>query len=853
MQEAFQREREGFQREREGFQRERTALENAAAEARARAETEGTALAKAERALQDMMRDSVVRNALLRVRDHESLRKRCLTDPPIEITGDVLPKIISQVECTVNENRGSSNLSKDERGLIIVRAPPRHGKSLLLDRIFLNAVNICVVKTTFNSTTHFTRDHRDLNDKDLCIWHFVARVYLAVYTAGKEANVSGLIPALKGQFKTPEDAFWSMHVKLHAASIKCVVYALDELSNMTSITTDDQNARFSEFITACNIPQGADQPPWFVATMFTHTSLSLSTGAAGLSGSIRATFHFDCVDPDQTRGLIAAILACYRTHRPSQAEFPTMLWEVCKSSPGLLGELARRVYLALCNRRTPPGSFYEFAELLPWAQRLGQTSSEAWSLLEQYFRGMMLEAPMVDENVRLQLIDCQLALESTGSDGAQGSSVQSGVPVVHPVPFAVAVVVTNKVKSVKKLKEVPVEDVPVDVPLTYLERCIAASANHKTVITDKRSTTLDGGPAEIFALNALHLRALYFSSPVPVSATAWFRSGWHRHSNDVPPSYVKLQGDTNGSVLHLAFQFGRVSLMHLITPVLYNLFPVGCEEAADFVARHVKPADLDIAVDGQQADLKLAEICRNSFPQYDKEFLRELRSDYGMRDTDTDQLYDSKFQKAVTDKKPVGVFGDQWARFMEQRSQVGTVCKSVEVPDGYHVVQVKADEPDFRIHPAGANAVKVDDDVIRVNSFPVDVSAKDLDTISERLHGTPNRTFFVEPTATNAACEFTLATYWAATDDIPTPSIELIYVEIKDRRELNGKDVTHKLRPLTSARKAPLKFSEEVFGGDVCVRELLVIAGRCDHMFDFRVGGGDEMKRMPPDAARHQR
>ena len=66
-----------------------------------------------------------------------------------------------------------------------------------------------------------------------------------------------------------------------------------------------------------------------------------------ISGIVKETLTVGWIPENEGRPLLAAVLYIYVTHGTS---FPTLLWEVCKSAPGMLGERYWQAVLASRQR-----------------------------------------------------------------------------------------------------------------------------------------------------------------------------------------------------------------------------------------------------------------------------------------------------------------------------------------------------------------------------------------------------------------------------------------------------------------------------------------------------------------------
>jgi len=87
-----------------------------------------------------------------------------------------LQETVNSIEQLIDRNTGV----KESYAFIYVVNPPRHGKSLLLDRLFLNRDDICVVEMTYNNTTNLTFDEVNSRSSRLALYYFWLRFIHAV-------------------------------------------------------------------------------------------------------------------------------------------------------------------------------------------------------------------------------------------------------------------------------------------------------------------------------------------------------------------------------------------------------------------------------------------------------------------------------------------------------------------------------------------------------------------------------------------------------------------------------------------------------------------------------------------------
>ena len=95
--------------------------------------------------------------------------------PPI-IIGN-LQEIVTLIELNVSKDTNSAESDKWCKSFpfICVVNPPRHGKTLLLDRLFMNRDDICVVEMTHNSYTNLTTEGVYGKSCEIALYYFWLR------------------------------------------------------------------------------------------------------------------------------------------------------------------------------------------------------------------------------------------------------------------------------------------------------------------------------------------------------------------------------------------------------------------------------------------------------------------------------------------------------------------------------------------------------------------------------------------------------------------------------------------------------------------------------------------------------
>lgn len=79
-------------------------------------------------------------------------RARLAYTPTWSFAGD-LKETARAIEAFVSKTVSTGRGTKEDLKMVYVSNPPRHGKSLLLDNIFPNGTDVCVLTTTYNAAS----------------------------------------------------------------------------------------------------------------------------------------------------------------------------------------------------------------------------------------------------------------------------------------------------------------------------------------------------------------------------------------------------------------------------------------------------------------------------------------------------------------------------------------------------------------------------------------------------------------------------------------------------------------------------------------------------------------------------
>ena len=138
------------------------------------------------------------------------------------------------------EKLDDCDLSKENNSFICLVNPPRHGKSLLLDRLFFGRTDVRVVEMTYNAYTNFTGV--EAKTYKVAMYYFWLRfIKAAVNSIYSIAQLEEIV----GKFDPDQyyDFYWSKHIILDKFNIDPfsrddggdypLLIAVDEFSKLT--------------------------------------------------------------------------------------------------------------------------------------------------------------------------------------------------------------------------------------------------------------------------------------------------------------------------------------------------------------------------------------------------------------------------------------------------------------------------------------------------------------------------------------------------------------------------------------------------------------------------------------------
>ena len=408
-------------------------------------------------------------------------------------------------------------------------------------------------------------------------------------------------------------------------------------------------------------------------------------------------------------------------------------------------------------------TFHNFATRLKWHGAVTSRAVENLELVSSYFQ---LKMGSCDEP-SLSLLCEKMINEQLASGSVTNCDI---------VPFCIVALLLEK----------PVNGSDF---LKLLHEAVSGGLDRKLSLAGTRSNCSGGQPCEDFVLAALKMRCLL--SPVEqFPVTNWFRPCWNIPSTAEhckQPAYFMFKAKDEIPATHVLFTYGVEALKSLLTPTLYQLFPIGCDDVADFVCSNNE--SLDTAQD--------IEV-----------FAAFQKSSHRSPTTTTEHV----------------------------RANLLYICLEADNP--------RADP--FMLNPRQAcRMIHLDR-----GSFPKNANQLSMTSVIEDLSQHLGQSTFVCPkNKNNEGCEWTIATL--RDDPMGGKLLELIYVELKDRRTTRIDEIAKKLCAVTldtwTDKCEIVAYCQQ---NNIRARQLLVIAGRCDDIFNVVTADVDECKKQRIKAQR---
>ena len=509
---------------------------------------------------------------------HDFQRKNLTMHHPKIIIGNLekVVKSIEQLVDTSSSNKGNFNV-KENYPFICVVNPPRHGKSLLLDRLFLNRNDVCVIEMTYNSTTNLT--DQESKSSRISLYYFWLRFIHAVipfeYSLHELTDKVGPFNELKNYnllwaTNILKDVFNMIPFTNVDGTSKSLLIAVDEFSKLVdkaqSWNKDDKNS----FVSAL---QNEHKAKPFVRFVFTSFNRGITKLMEAYSAPVM-TFALSLCDFSSARPLLQQIKNQYdKKDSIENTKFPTLLYEVVKSTPGLVGLWAERLFHGTKCRDL---SLYAFAEHMTWANEITNMANlqNNWDLLVRFL--ICLERKDVDG---IESYDEELGkvgdLMITNLTGVMSNGEGGDMKVPLISPFC-TVQIVRKYNFDHNVNSSLLEEKQLHAQL-------------KSAINTCEMWSNDNGQAfENFVLSALTVRILlrmiynerqkFLNGEIqPSSQPMVVFKFYDLFPVNKDSTFVSEMNDVDGNPFEFYIHSisDKVSLMNLLTIPLYYIFPIG--------------------------------------------------------------------------------------------------------------------------------------------------------------------------------------------------------------------------------------------------------------------------------------
>jgi hypothetical protein len=550
------------------------------------------------------------------------------TTPPVfgeeYIVGN-LNQIVEKIEQHIKQSLESNHNVKENLPFHCVINPPRHGKSLLLDRLFLNDKTVIVIGLTYNSTTGLIDE--ELESPSTALKWFWIRVLKSMLQLRPELRtLSNLLQI--------DQCDWPAVQSLIIADLssnpfldetgqeKNILFCIDEFSVLTDrILQRWERDQQKEFISRLHSMKQACYP--FLQIVMTGFHLNMNTLLK--SSSTLQCYTLDLCDISSSRPLLKKILETYKEHSSrfeDPIHFPLFLFEVVKSTPGLIGFWAENLQRNFFCR-----TIYDFAQQMVWVNNIirldhGGPLKSNWLLIYRYLIRFVEESSEGLAELEEEIVAAEIGKRSP----------------LEIIPLCFVAIVGRA--SLKYCGEDPVQQKILD----KLAALFAALGKIRPE-PDKK----DGKPFEQLTLTALHVRLLllneiqcgndrvppkghptiHFEDLMESTATETKensliadvvpREKLNRRINTRFRSFFHVPASESYSGLHptLAILFSvhlirsKESLQHLLLPPLYHIFPLGIQSLEPQWDQETS-STLRALIDSRRDDYRLAPLDGNA-------------------------------------------------------------------------------------------------------------------------------------------------------------------------------------------------------------------------------------------------
>mmetsp|Transcript_16375 Transcript_16375/g.17111 ORF Transcript_16375/g.17111 Transcript_16375/m.17111 type:complete len:489 (-) Transcript_16375:120-1586(-) len=306
------------------------------------------------------------------------------------------------------------------------------------------------------------------------------------------------------------------------------------------------------------------------------------------SSSNIARYTLELCDFSTSRPLLRKILEEYNNSAKSGnlIPFPLSLFEVVKSTPGLIGYWAE-----LLERKVYCRDIYDFSRQMIWLKNLTKTGENGGTLKANWLLIFHYLVSLAQNSSDLPVIGNSIVAAEIGISVHQ-------IPEIIPLCF----VFITSLAHVHKMGESPLQNI-------ILEELCNLFNILKAIDADDEKK--DGSPFEILNVTALHIRLLLlvqiqFGGDNPEQIVEIPFHSFLPYSESFSGYHPQLE-----SIFSVHIIRTKQSLRKLLIPPLYNIFPLGVKSLEDSWDQETQ-SSLIALIDSKTTDYRLLNSVHNN-------------------------------------------------------------------------------------------------------------------------------------------------------------------------------------------------------------------------------------------------
>ena len=479
------------------------------------------------------------------------------------------------------------DMAKENLPFDCIINPPRHGKSLFLDSIFKKRNDVVVIPMTYNNSNLTDIELHSTSHALFSFWlRFIGSVTGTKLTFLQQQSPAdsshpiggykyGVIYSLDCAKKIILQKY-NRNPFVDAVSKRPLhlVIAVDEFSKLTTDRMSEKKWPKKDVLEFFSSLNNEKQLNPLVQFVFTGFNKEMSSCWVGESGANLQCKSLSLCDFSSAKCLLKEIV---KEYAEKKSALPMLLYETVKSTPGLVGLWAERVF----KLHALDSSLSTFTETLPWIKSVcnlkscfGKTTSaveENWSLIVKYLR-------------LSELADEGLGLEETEMEELGDKLVSNLIGVIQRTKQSDVMETTQTLLSPFCFVCIALSGYTPTVPLeielmTCIQEALHCCNNTRPVRIHNNNNNngkSDGVHFEKFVTSALSTRIITRRLANPLQEWVTFRLS-SLFPADVP-SFVDTTTSPLGMSCTLHGIASKSSLAKMLTSPLYYLFPLGLEE-----------------------------------------------------------------------------------------------------------------------------------------------------------------------------------------------------------------------------------------------------------------------------------